>query len=384
MIEARGKTLEEAIQNGLRQLNLTKEETDVTVLDEASKGFLGLGAKPARVLITEKLKRVNKIEEENRIAREMEIRQRSEAEAKKQQAAAREEAAPSRPAERPAPVSVEKPAEKPAAAPAPQAFTQTPPQAPQAPVQAAPPQPQRASQPGPQPQGRPQPVQPAQPRPLRPQNAEGGAPRPPRQQSAEGAPRPAAPGRAKPEEGAPKQQQAQPRPRPRPASFRKAPSTGEETPVSNEAKEYLEGLLKRMDVDIELTAFQNEDGIFLSAKGPDAGTLIGYRGETLDALQYLVSLKVNKGEDDYKRVSLDAEDYRAKREEILVKLANRLADKAVKTGRKVALEPMNPYERRILHSALQGHPGVRTHSEGVDPYRRVVITPKSGNGSSKP
>jgi spoIIIJ-associated protein len=93
-------------------------------------------------------------------------------------------------------------------------------------------------------------------------------------------------------------------------------------------------------------------------------------------LQYLTSLVVNKGTDKYKRVIIDTENYRKKREETLVKLAKRLAAKAKRTGRRVVLEPMNPYERRILHSTLQNHPYVQTHSEGEDPNRRVVITLK--------
>jgi len=104
--------------------------------------------------------------------------------------------------------------------------------------------------------------------------------------------------------------------------------------------------------------------------------LIGRRGETLDALQYLTSLHVNKGREGYIRVSLDSENYRAKREEALRKLAVRMAQRARKSGHRVVLEPMNPYERRILHSALQGNPYVQTHSEGEDPYRRVIITLK--------
>ena len=104
------------------------------------------------------------------------------------------------------------------------------------------------------------------------------------------------------------------------------------------------------------------------------GILIGRRGETLDALQYLTSLKVNRGQEGYTRVTLDTENYRAKREEALARLANRMANRAIKTGRKVSLEPMNPYERRILHSALQSNDQVDTHSEGEEPNRHVVIT----------
>ena len=106
--------------------------------------------------------------------------------------------------------------------------------------------------------------------------------------------------------------------------------------------------------------------------------VIGSIGEAawLDALQYLTSLMVNRGREDYLRVSLDTENYRAKREDALRKLAVRMAAKAKKTGKRVALEPMNPYERRILHSALQNDPAVTTHSEGEEPYRRVIITLK--------
>ena len=111
--------------------------------------------------------------------------------------------------------------------------------------------------------------------------------------------------------------------------------------------------------------------------GDTLGILIGRRGDTLDALQYLTSLEVNRDRDEYVRVSLDTEHYRAKREESLTRLAARMADRAVKTGRKVVLEPMNPYERRVLHATLQDHPYVQTHSEGDEPNRRVVITLKS-------
>jgi spoIIIJ-associated protein len=108
------------------------------------------------------------------------------------------------------------------------------------------------------------------------------------------------------------------------------------------------------------------------------GIIIGRRGQTLDSLQYLVSLVVNKnkGREGYVKVILDTEDYRRKREETLVRLAKRLADGVVKTGKKVELEPMNPYERRIIHSALQNNDRITTFSEGEEPYRKVVIALK--------
>ena len=114
--------------------------------------------------------------------------------------------------------------------------------------------------------------------------------------------------------------------------------------------------------------------MFVNMTGDPLGILIGRRGETLDALQYLTSLKVNRGQEGYTRVTIDTENYRAKREDTLIRLANRMANRAVKTGRKVSMEPMNPYERRIIHSALQANQAVDTHSEGEEPNRHVVIT----------
>lgn len=141
------------------------------------------------------------------------------------------------------------------------------------------------------------------------------------------------------------------------------------------AQQYLIQLTKLMGVDVSVDVITDEEGALrVNMSGDTLGILIGRRGETLDALQYLTSLQVNKGREDYTRVTLDTENYRAKREEALVRLANRMAARAVKTGRRVSLEPMNPYERRILHSALQNNPQVSTHSEGEEQNRHVVIT----------
>ena len=136
-------------------------------------------------------------------------------------------------------------------------------------------------------------------------------------------------------------------------------------------------MTKLMGVDVSITPRRDEEGnLRVDMHGDTLGILIGRRGETLDALQYLTSLFVNRGQENYVRVTLDTENYRAKREEALTRLANRMANRAVKTGRKVVMEPMNPYERRILHSALQGNDAVTTHSEGDEPNRHVVITLK--------
>jgi spoIIIJ-associated protein len=149
-----------------------------------------------------------------------------------------------------------------------------------------------------------------------------------------------------------------------------------ETP-EGKAQRFLIDVTRMMSVDVTVAAKRDEEGnVRVDMQGDTLGILIGRRGETLDALQYLTSLNVNRGKEEYTRVTIDTENYRAKREEALTRLANRMANRAVKTGRKVVLEPMNPYERRILHSALQANEAVSTHSEGDEPNRHVVITLK--------
>ncbi len=149
-----------------------------------------------------------------------------------------------------------------------------------------------------------------------------------------------------------------------------------ETP-EGKAQRFLIDVTQMMSVDVTVAAKRDEEGnVRVDMQGDTLGILIGRRGETLDALQYLTSLNVNRGKEEYTRVTIDTENYRAKREEALTRLANRMANRAIKTGRKVVLEPMNPYERRILHSALQANEAVSTHSEGDEPNRHVVITLK--------
>ena len=141
----------------------------------------------------------------------------------------------------------------------------------------------------------------------------------------------------------------------------------------HEALRFLKEVIKEMGLDLDITAKKGENSLYLDIQGKDYGTIIGKRGQTLDAIQYLTSLVANKESEVYTRVVVDAENYRAKREKTLEALANRLANKVVKTKRSVKLEPMNPYERKVIHAALHDHPKVVTRSEGQDPYRRVVI-----------
>lgn len=146
------------------------------------------------------------------------------------------------------------------------------------------------------------------------------------------------------------------------------------------AKQFLEQVLKVMQIEavIESTFQEEEKTICINISGSGMGVLIGKRGQTLDSLQYLTSLVVNKNTSSYLKVKLDTENYRERRKETLENLARNIAYKVKKTRHSVALEPMNPYERRIIHSALQYDKFVETHSEGEEPYRKVVITLKKG------
>ena len=141
------------------------------------------------------------------------------------------------------------------------------------------------------------------------------------------------------------------------------------------AKDFLTNVARDMGIEINIKVFTNKDSVYVDIDGKDTGTVIGKRGATLDSIQYLTSLVVNKDKEDYVRVVVDAEGYREKREKTLEELALRLADKAVKTGKSVRLEPMNPYERKVIHTTLQKVTNVTTKSEGSEPYRKVVIVP---------
>ena len=149
--------------------------------------------------------------------------------------------------------------------------------------------------------------------------------------------------------------------------------------IKEDAQKFLTGVFKAMELQVEIKMeYKNEEGnLNIDFEGDDMGILIGKRGQTLDSLQYLTSLVVNKGRQGYIRVKLDTEDYRNRRKETLENLARSIAYKVRKTRRPVSLEPMNPYERRIIHSALQGNRFVETYSEGNEPYRHVVVKLKN-------
>lgn len=142
------------------------------------------------------------------------------------------------------------------------------------------------------------------------------------------------------------------------------------------AVSFVREVFETMGIEAEIQVQENEEQYYISFHGKDLGILIGRRGDTLDALQYLVNLVVNRRTEKRVRFVLDVEEYRRRREETLVRLAERLSDKVKRTRKHVVLEPMNPQERRVIHTALQNDPSVYTFSQGNEPYRKVVISPK--------
>ena len=150
--------------------------------------------------------------------------------------------------------------------------------------------------------------------------------------------------------------------------------------TAERAEKFLMDVLEAMDLKATVSMEENKEErtLDIDLAGDDMGVLIGKRGQTLDSLQYLVSLVVNKGEDDYIRVKVDTENYRQRRKDTLENLAKNIASKVRRTGKPVTLEPMNPYERRVIHSALQNDRYVETHSEGEEPFRKVVVSLKEG------
>ena len=159
----------------------------------------------------------------------------------------------------------------------------------------------------------------------------------------------------------------------------------EETTLESRVREFLTGLLQHMGVEADMEITVKENGaLCVNLTGDSMGVIIGRRGETLDAIQHLTNYAVNRGNDKRTHISVDAENYRAKREESLVSLAEKMAAKVIKYKRSMALEPMNSYERHVIHTALQNYEGVTTASTGTEPNRRVVVSYVKPQTPSKP
>jgi len=154
--------------------------------------------------------------------------------------------------------------------------------------------------------------------------------------------------------------------------------TLEEKTAEDYAAEFLKGILDKLNLDATIEIKAEDDTMDINISGEDMGILIGRRGETLTALQYLTNLVVNRKAEGFRRITIDTENYKKKREETLVRLANKTAEKVCRYRRNLTLDPMNPYERRIVHSALQTNPNVNTYSTGEEPNRRVVVVYNRG------
>ena len=319
--EASAKTVEEAIEQGLQELGVSIGDVDVRVVEEGSKGLFGLfGSRPARVLLT-----VKDSEEDPLGNLIQEDPPKQKAPEKKQEKKQPDKKPEKKPAEK-------KPEEK-------------KPEANKAGGNKAE-------------EKKPEAAKPEEKKPA-PKKAEKKA-----EPETDAAP-------------AEKEEREPARVLEKPEVTMIAADQLDPESCAGTAHAFLSELTKLMGVDVTIDMGTDAEGnVYGYMNGDTLGILIGRRGETLDAVQYLTSLKVNRGRDSYTRVTLDTENYRAKREDTLIRLANRMANRALRTGRKVSLEPMNPYERRIIHFALQQNEGVTTHSEGDEPNRHVVITVK--------
>ncbi|MBQ8201288.1 MAG: Jag N-terminal domain-containing protein [Clostridia bacterium] len=357
--EATGKTYEDALQNGLTALGATISDVTIDVLEEGSKGLFGLfGSRPYKLRLT-----VKEDIEDDPLADLF-------AKPEPKKPAPRAEKKPeSKPVQKAEPKPVVKPEPKKAEAPAAEAKT-----AEEKPAEEKPAAPKPVQRKAKQPRTDAPKADSAE----KADNAEKKQPKPRKERTSkqDGEKKAEKKSEKKPHDNQTKPAPKEPvKPLEKPVVTMIPADQVTEDSAAGKAQAFLKELTHLMGVDVEVAVgTDTENNVFVQMTGDTLGILIGRRGETLDALQYLTSLKVNRGQDDYTRVTLDTENYRAKREDTLIRLANRMANRAVKTGRKVSLEPMNPYERRIIHSALQANDAVDTHSEGEEPNRHVVIT----------
>ncbi len=360
--EATGKTYEEALENGLSALGATISDVDITVLEEGSKGLFGLfGSRPYKVRLTLKtveedpLADLFKKDEPQKapvVERKLEPKAERKPVEKKAEAPKAEEKKAEKPVERPAPVQRKA---KPAKVEKPVEVVE--------PIKAAE---EAETAENESAEGEFIELKKSHNRNRR----RGGKKNHGENPSAENA-EVQAEKKAEPHVLPPKEI----KPIEKPVVTMIPDNQVDAESAAGKAKAFLAELTGLMGVNVEIAVGNDEEGnVFVQMTGDTLGILIGRRGETLDAIQYLTSLKVNRGQEGYTRVTIDTENYRAKREDTLIRLANRMANRAVKTGRKVSMEPMNPYERRIIHSALQANEAVDTHSEGEEPNRHVVIT----------
>ena len=355
-IQSSGKSVDEAIFKGLQKLEISIDEVSIEIIQTETKGILGIGAKPAIVKLTQRPAEefevpdyIRKVDERFEKTRER-FDRKAEKAAEKEARREKKNAEKARRAEEKGERGMKKEdKEKPAAKEAP--VREAAPAATEPAREEAPAAEETVNRPEPRTEER----------------------RESRRQRGER--------REKPERREPKEQPEAPAKEPE----KELVYTREEA-EGNPAAEFVKGLVEHMGAEATVLAAHDDDCLRLRIESESMGMLIGHRGETLDAMQYLTGLVINKNRktEGYTRVTLNTEEYREKREETLKRLARKVAAQVRATGRPRALEPMNPYERRVLHSTLQNNPDVTTHSEGEEPNRRVVITPRRrGRGYSR-
>lgn len=326
-IESRGKSIDEAIFRGLQEMGVSIDEVTIVTLQEGSKGILGIGAKPYIIRLTTKPVDLSALEEKRRSERAAAKKERQErSERPRRERTERNE----RPERAGRTERIERPRREEKAAE----------QAEELPAEAL--------------------------------DAE---------EAVVSEETEAAEGEETRRSERPERNRSRSRNRNRSRERVVPPDTTEYTAyVAGETEcpgaDFLTGVLERMGVDSSIGFADTEAALKFRIDSDTMGILIGHRGETLDALQYLTGLVVNRDREEYRRVVLDTENYRNKREDTLIRLARKLAGQVRASGEPIALEPMNPYERRVLHATLQNNPYVETHSEGEEPNRCVVITPK--------
>ncbi len=313
--EKSAKTIDEAILAAIEELGVSKDDIDVKIIDEGKKGFLGFGAKEATVRVSIKESVIN-----------------AKNAAKK--------------AEKKAEKKIEKKAEK---APAEKKPVNLPPEKRSTPKK-------------------------AEEKKVEEKKAEKKAEMTPemKEEAKKVFATPEVRHPKKVEKAVEEKKEEAPK-----AERPRRPKKVSDTPSDVVAQKFLTDIFAAMQLDITVTSqMTGEDSLLVNLDGDNMGIVIGKRGDTLDSLQYLTSLVVNQQSEDYIKVTIDTENYREKRTDALIALSSRLADKVAKTGKKFTLEPMNPYERRVIHANLQDNEAVTTFSVGTEPYRKVVIAPK--------
>lgn len=358
---ATGKSVDEAIFKGIREMGISIDEVTIEIIQHETKGILGIGAKPAIVLLTQKP------EDRFDIPDYLKDDRRREGKRNDRDRRDRREDKPAD--KKQGEKKFDKPYEK-------KQYDRKP----EKPEKAAAPE---------KPEAKPENKGDKNNKKQRPERKPQAEEKPEKPASFERAP-----------EKAPEKPEEKPVPpvfdEPEPEDMLPARRPDDEAPAKqlvytleaaeNEpAAQFVQGLIEHMGAKGRVLAAQDEDCLRLRIDSEMMGMLIGHRGETLDAMQYLTGLAVNRNRktEGYKRITLNTEEYREKREETLKRLAKKVAAQVRATGRPRALEPMNPYERRVLHSTLQNNPDVTTHSEGEEPNRRVVVTPRKLRGKGE-